>query len=41
MPVIMLKELIDYPPINLVLAKQAARFEIQAIEEKTRAWKST
>jgi len=41
MPIAILEELIDCPPINFVLAKQAARFEIRAIEEKTRAWKGT
>ena len=35
----MLEELIDCPPINLILARQAAHFEIRATEEKTRAWK--
>ena len=38
-PVVMLEELTGCPPINLVLAKQAARFEIRDIEEKTGAWK--
>ena len=35
----MLEELTDCTPINFILAKQAARFEIRATGEKTGAWK--
>ena len=38
-PIAMLEELTGCPPINLVLAKQAARFEIRATEEKTGVWR--